>query len=302
MKKFKQGFCALLRAAFARGMACAMALVIFFESCARYDLAPREEEVLAEAQRRAARGGSEGHPGGYEPAIRLSAEDIAFRDQLAAMMQRASESPEAARAILAEQTLLPEGDARRLDAFTLSMVRVMGDAALQAAIAAGDKEQIVARLLALRGEVQVDESTREQLERIAAEYGVEVGEGSNLAELAPSAFFSVATVFVFLAVALIAGVVSYIGIATALGVAASEVKVLGTEDKLIPLAYGADAYLVLDSLEDAALRRQVEEELAERYEQEVFEYLQCVFPETNAQLLRAQAEQIVSSITGHRRV
>lgn len=142
----------------------------------------------------------------------------------------------ASRAILSEQAQLPEGDARRLDAFTLSLVRVMGDAELQSAIAAGDKEGIVGRLLALRGEVKLDAATREQLQRIAAEYGVEVGEGSDFAELVPSAFFIAISVLAVVVVALAFAAVSYAGLATAVGLAASEAWVLGTEDKLIPTA------------------------------------------------------------------
>lgn len=299
MKKFRRSILAALRALLARGLAGAMALAIFFESCTRYDLTPREEVALAEAQRRAARDGGR-LTGSYDPAIRLSPEDRAFRDRLNSSMRRASESPEAARAILAEQAVLGEGDAEKLDGFTLSLVRVMGDAELQAAMEQGDKEAIVSRLMALRGAVKIDEATRAKLRRIAEEYGVDIGNGGEFVELAPSVFFTAGLVFIAVVVALVLAAVSVAGAASALTYAASEAWVLGTEDKLIPTSYGGDAALVMSGLKDHNLRRQVEEELDSRYAQEVFEYLQYVYPDENAQHMHALSESIVNSLMGRK--
>ena len=176
----------------------------------------------------------------------------------------------------------------------------MGDAELQAAMARGDKEAIVSRLMALRGAVKIDEATRAKLRRIAEEYGVDVGNGGEFVELAPSAFFTAGLVFIAAVVALVLAVVSVAGAASALTYAASEAWVLGTEDKLIPTSYGGDAALVMSGLKDHNLRLQVEEELASRYAQEVFEYLQYVYPDENAQRMHVLSESIVNGLMGRK--
>ena len=89
MAKVKRSLLMLLQRLGGRALAGAMALVIFFESCTRYDITPREEAVLADAQRRAARD-AERLQGSYSPAIELTAEDKAFRKRLEEVMQRAS--------------------------------------------------------------------------------------------------------------------------------------------------------------------------------------------------------------------
>lgn len=271
MKKFRRSILAALRALLARGLAGAMALAIFFESCTRYDLTPREEVALAEAQRRAAQDGGR-LTGSYDPAIRLSPEDRAFRDRLNSSMRRASESPEAARAILAEQAVLGEGDAEKLDGFTLSLVRVMGDAELQAAMAQGDKEAIVSRLMALRGAVKIDEATRAKLRRIAEEYGVDVGNGGEFIETPDCTVAGIACVFV-VALAVLAWVAAagVAGAAVSFGVLAlSEIKVLGSKDEqLMGTGYRADAQLVLYSMADSALRGAVAMELREEAKKEI---------------------------------
>ena len=290
----------LLQRLAARALAGAMALVIFFESCTRYDITPKEEAVLADAQRRAARDAKRLR-GGYSPAIGLTAEDRAFRERLEEVMQRASRSPEEARAILDEQAALRSGDAQRLDGFTLSLVRVMGDAELQAAIAAGSKEAIVSRLMVLRGEVKVDGATRERLQRMVEEYGINIENGSGYAELVPEAvvFFMLGVVFVALVVAVAVGAVTVGGVGSAVAYAVSEVKVLGSAvDRPTLLAYGSDALLVLDSLQDDTLRASVEAELAARYERDVYEYLAVAYPREDPRQLRMLASNVVKGLTG----
>ena len=275
----------------AQALAAAMALVIFFESCTRYDITPREEAVLADAQRRAARD-AERLRGGYSPAIGLTAEDRAFRERLEEVMQRVSRSPEEARAILDEQAALRSDDAQRLDGFTLSLVRVMGDAELQAAIAAGSKEAIVSRLMALRGEVKVDEATRKRLQQMAEEYGIDVTDYRDSLQ-------SLVFVFPVAAVALLIAAVSIFIAGTAVAYVGSEVKVLGSAvDKPTILAYGSDAFLVLDSLQDDSLRAGVEAELAARYERDVYEYLAVAYPGEDPRQLRMLASNVVKGLTG----
>ena len=274
-----------------RALAGAMALVIFFESCTRYDITPREEAVLADAQRRAARD-AERLQGSYSPAIELTAEDKAFRKRLEEVMQRASRSSEEARAILDEQAALRSDDAQRLDEFTLSLVRVMGDAELQAAIAAGNKEAIVSRLMALRGQVKIDEATRKRLQQMAEEYGIDVTDYRDSLQ-------SLVLVFPLAVVALLVAAVSFFIAGTAVAYVGSEVKVLGSAaDKPTILAYGSDAFLVLDSLQDDSLRARVEAELAARYERDVYEYLAVAYPGESPQQLRMLASSVVKGLTG----
>lgn len=291
MAKVKRSLLMFLQRLGARALAGAMALVIFFESCTRYDITPREEAVLADAQRRAARD-AERLQGSYTPAIELTAEDRAFRERLEEVMQRASRSSEEARAILDEQAALRSDDAQRLDEFTLSLVRVMGDAELQAAIAAGSKEAIVSRLMALRGQVKIDEATRKRLQQMAEEYGIDVTDYRDSLQ-------SLVFVFPVAAVAWLVAAVSIFIAGTAVVYAGSEVKVLGSAvDKPTLLAYGSDAFLVLDSLQDDSLRARVEAELAARYERDAYEYLAVAYPGEDPQQLRMLASNVVKGLTG----
>lgn len=291
MAKVKRSLLMFLQRLGARALAGAMALVIFFESCTRYDITPREEAVLADAQRRAARD-AERLQGSYTPAIELTAEDRAFRERLEEVMQRASRSSEEARAILDEQAALRSDDAQRLDEFTLSLVRVMGDAELQAAIAAGSKEAIVSRLMALCGQVKIDEATRKRLQQMAEEYGIDVTDYRDSLQ-------SLVFVFPVAAVAWLVAAVSIFIAGTAVVYAGSEVKVLGSAvDKPTLLAYGSDAFLVLDSLQDDSLRARVEAELAARYERDAYEYLAVAYPGEVPQQLRMLASNVVKGLTG----
>ena len=81
--------------------------------------------------------------------------------------------------------------------------------------------------------------------------------------------------------------------------AGSEVKVLGSAvDKPTLLAYGSDAFLVLDSLQDDSLRARVEAEQAARYERDAYDYLTVAYPGEDPQQLRMLASNVVKGLTG----
>mgnify|MGYP006977435648 FL=1 len=64
------------------------------------------------------------------------------------------------------------------------------------------------------------------------------------------------------------------------------------------MAYGSDALLVLDSLQDDTLRASVEAELAARYERDVYEYLAVAYPEEDPRQLRMLASNVIARLTG----
>lgn len=247
-----------MKKALFKALAFLTAIVIFLESCARYDMTEDEQHALMLKKRLNALAKSSSQNNGS--AVGLSDQDRLYWNRLRAVLEQAKESREAAEQILTWQTSLPSNSSERLDPFVIRLVSLLADRQLRMAIKNGDNQAVVECILSNREAIETDAEASTELnsilEQIANQLGIN-GQQTTLGVYRSGAFFAIAPVVAF--VVLVAEAALFVHCVVLVSVEAAGQSVKAEIGNL-----NADTMVVLSQIDSAEFGQTVLEAMSQR--------------------------------------